>query len=385
MQYKIIAGVVALALFGIGAATWSNSAQAVKACDYYVKTTGDDTKDGTTLATAWRTVQHATDAMTDGKTTCVEWGTYAENVVVTRDCVLGCTVRGDLTVGTPPTLTAGTSTCRADGSKCTLRIGGDHWTFSNFIIEGSKGSHGYTVQVDPGGSYDTVSDSEIMESNVTLVWLDPASDHASILRNRIHDAGYEYGGVYQSDGVYVAGTDHLVANNVIYDNTHSGFGIRVASNDCSIDSGHVIAENTVVNADANLAGIEVGGACDGNVQNVTVRNNVVYYGQTNGAYAVQLGTHSNPADCPIGTVIGHTIWYGASMGFLRNVGGCTYTDEGSENQADPSFINYSGKNFDVNPSSPTIDQADSQSVYSPAISGVLRPQGFASDIGAYEH
>ena len=44
--------------------------------DYYVKTTGDDAKTGTSWSNAWKTINKAATTVTDGKTVHIGFGTY---------------------------------------------------------------------------------------------------------------------------------------------------------------------------------------------------------------------------------------------------------------------------------------------------------------------
>ena len=53
------------------------------ATDYYVRTDGNDSHDGLSLATAWKTIQHAADTLTTGDVVRVQSGTYNEEVVIT--------------------------------------------------------------------------------------------------------------------------------------------------------------------------------------------------------------------------------------------------------------------------------------------------------------
>ena len=57
--------------------TWSVGVTVtVSYTDYYVKTTGDDSKDGGSWANAWKTINKAATTVADGSTVHIEYGTY---------------------------------------------------------------------------------------------------------------------------------------------------------------------------------------------------------------------------------------------------------------------------------------------------------------------
>jgi len=62
-----------------GAVVTATASSAVAVCTHYVATTGSDASSGTSIASAWRTIQHALSTATaPGTTICVEPGTYEE-------------------------------------------------------------------------------------------------------------------------------------------------------------------------------------------------------------------------------------------------------------------------------------------------------------------
>jgi parallel beta-helix repeat protein len=177
----------------------------------------------------------------------------------------------------------------------------------------------------------------------------------------IHGIYYQgpYGGrisnniVYQTSGwgihLWHNANHVIITNNTVFQNKQGGMviGGSLEGNDIApgIDSGTIVNNNIVVNN--TYWGIREMGRVGVN----TYANNLLY-GNTSGGYSLSGG------GVPTGTVT-----------------------------ADPQFVNYqpvSGGDYHLRTTSPAIDKGTSQEAPSYDLDFAARPQGSATDIGAYE-
>ena len=116
------------------------STYSVLAQTYYVSTTGNDTNNGTTEATAWRTIQKAANSATAGSTVYIKAGTYNEKIVMgingTSGNYITFTHFGTDVVTIDGTGVSGTILLKIH-NKSYLRIVGLH--FTNCIGNDSQG------------------------------------------------------------------------------------------------------------------------------------------------------------------------------------------------------------------------------------------------------
>ena len=146
-------------------------------------------------------------------------------------------------------------------------------------------------------------------------------------------------------GMIVNGTNGQIYNNIIYGLSLAG-GL---TNNVGIlayrDSGQKIWHNTIVN-NPGTGGIRVDMAAS-----VEIRNNLVF----GNGYAAYVTTGSNTVE----------------SNNMFNV--------------QPDFVNPSGRDFQLTPTSPAVDAGGSLSAVTTDLAGVARPQGSRPDIGAYEY
>jgi hypothetical protein len=338
---------------------------------YYVSTTGNDSNDGT-FDLPWRTVQHALDTLLPGETALVRGGNYSENLYMSRD-------------GAPsaPITVAGYQRERpvlrpAGGAENTypIQIGSaSYFRLHGFVIEDATGFSSTDVYFERGAHHVELSGNEIRNSADQGIFSDDTTHDLQIVGNAIHDNGPSP--IHQSHGIYLEGVDHLVANNVVYDN-HFGYGIHVYPS-----ADHVlIVHNTVVGNGNPLTGggIILGGNSETTVDNTKIVNNIV-------AFNASMGVRSY---FPLGTVrpVGNQAF--SNVGFA-NVGGDFSTFEGGGIDfsmgnivADPLFVDLAGLDFRLDTASPAINRA--LAYFSPAVDfdRVSRPRGLMPDIGAFE-
>jgi hypothetical protein len=299
--------------------------QAFSQTVYYVDgANGNDSNNGLTASTAWRTIQKAGDTATPNSTVLIRGGTYKENVVINKSGTAGNPIvfkayqqeavflDGDGTPGTIllkivnksyltfegitlQNLTKNNAQgvfveCQAGSTMTTLvfrklTVRNIRWTASKTQIPGDNDNaqpfivygRGTTAEraitnlvVDSCELYDNIPGySEVLS-------IDGNVDGFSITNNRVHDninIGIYAGGNYKECSV--PALDHarngLIEKNVCYRNTAlyaTSGGIYA---DGALDV--VIRRNTSYE---NGYGIEVGCEENGTTERITVVNNVFY-------------------------------------------------------------------------------------------------------------
>jgi hypothetical protein len=206
-----------------------------------------------------------------------------------------------------------------------------------------------------------------------------ASARVTIDQNVIARTGLQ-SSQFHEHGIYMQGTDIAITNNLI-DSNHA-YGIQIAA--YSYNSGtHAVPEyagatnwlisnNTIALQDVR-GGIIVWNAGTA-PSGITVQNNIFYRNSesTNGDNAVgYLGSYNN-------IVVRNNLSYTTS--------GSASLPSGNGNIVgqDPRFVDLSVSNFRLQSNSPAINTGIAQLTPSVDIAGVLRPQGSAPEIGAYE-
>jgi hypothetical protein len=167
----------------------------------------------------------------------------------------------------------------------------------------------------------------------------PAPARNTIRNCRIHDIVTSFNG--QRFGMYLVGNDNLIYNNLIYninaDSSGAGLGISLQG------ANNEILNNTIANNRTAAIGIATTGTL--------IANNIAYGNDFDGVSDYgQTGTILGPND------------FGA----------------------DPQFVNPGEGNFQLRLGSVAVDAGTAYSIVPTDAEGVLRPQGGAYDLGAYE-
>jgi hypothetical protein len=332
---------------------------------FYVATTGSDSAPGT-RARPWRTVQRALRSLRPGQRALVRRGTYAQDHVVER----AGTPTAPITIAAYPgervVLRAGSSS----GDTYPIRItsGAAYVRVQGFVLERAKGMSSTNVYFEGRAHHIELLRNEIRHSQDQGVFVEAGTSNIRIIGNRIHDNGIgRASGQHQSHGIYIEGRDHLVANNVIYDQ-RAGFGVQVYPG----NKGTIVVNNTIVGN--GHSGIVVGG--DDGVGDIVIRNNVIAH---NSNYGVQMDS-----DCPTGPVaIDRNVFHGNREGAVQ--GGCSrVSTSGGNTNADPRFVSRARKNFQLASGSPAINRARGDYSLRTDARGRRRPRGGGYDVGAYE-
>ena len=327
---------------------------------FYVATNGSDTNSGT-LASPWLTVQKALSTLGPGQIAYVRGGVYAQNLQLTRagTAASPITIRsypGESAV-LRPALSSPSYPLVLSGSASYVRVQG-------FVIENAVGSSTTNIYVD-GADRIEISDCEIRFSQRQGIFVEPTSTGVQILRNLIHDNG-NLANAQQDHGIYIEGTDHLIAGNVIRDQVH-GFGIQIYPQALRVTA----VSNTIV---GNALGGIVVGSDGGTTASDTLIVNNVFVGNQYGVVTYWGGS--------VGTgnvARSNLAWNNRSGNFSGS--GVAYT---ANTVADPLFVDYAGHNLRLGAGSLALDRAEAD--YSPGmdLDGHTRPAGAGADLGAFE-
>ena len=210
----------------------------------------------------------------------------------------------------------------------------------NISVPGETRSHGYYIN----GSFNTVSDGEIYNCTGYGVQIfngyvggETAAHDNVVSGNRIHNNGS--GGVNPGGIILSHGANNIAYNNLVYGQLVGGSGI---DSDYSA-SNTQIYNNTIYSNNGNGMNIGPGST------NAVIKNNIIF---SNGGIPVN--------DHGVSTIQSNNL------------------------TTDPSFVDASLNNFHLQVTSVAINAGVTLLEVPTDISGILRPQGSAYDIGAYE-
>ncbi len=238
--YKMVRLVAVAAGFALLGAPWTAAAgHGQRIGPFYVSPEGNNANNGSDRGHAWRTIQHAADALRPGQAAMILAGTYDERVWI----------KSSGTLNSPITLQASRAgTVRMRG----FSISGSHWVISSFDISvRSTRPDGYGIYIYGSASHDVVRDNQVHELCHEGIYLEPTVSNITISGNRIRRAemaginidgkyvtvsGNEIwdtlqhpsrlGGIYSgcdtprgadADGMRFFGQHHLIAHNYIHD------------------------------------------------------------------------------------------------------------------------------------------------------------------------
>ena len=221
------------------------------------------------------------------------------------------------------------------------------------------------------------SDDSLFEGNLIhdnagqglQFWGYPDTNRNIFRRNRVYSNG--------TMGFAVKGFDHLIYNNLFYNNANIGIAIGYGTIGSSRNQ---IYNNVVYN---NNYGITVGAYASSAPTDNVVQNNIV---MNNAARGISIcGTYSGfcAAYPPDGTIIQYNLLYGNGFAnAILNEG--TNSTISNNTIADPKLINAAGGDFYLQSISPAINTgADLSSTFTTDFFGATRVLPF--DIGAFEY
>ena len=331
---------------------------------FYVAQNGRDSNPGTRQR-PWRTVQRALNRLRPGQRALVRRGTYAQDHVIERAGTAGAPITLAAYPGERVVLRAGSTS----GDTYPLRItsGAAYVRVQGFVIELAKGTSSTNVYFE-GRAHDVeLSRNDVRFSQDQGVFAENSTRNLHLIGNRIHHNGRGHEeGQHQSHGIYIEGADHLIANNVVFDQPY-GFGIQIYPE----NERTIVVNNTIVGN--GHSGIVVGG--DGGVSDITIRNNVLAF---NANYGVQMDS-----DCPIRVAIDRNVIHANGEGAIES--GCSgVSSSGGNLSSNPRFVSRSHRDFRLSRGSPALNRARGDFSLRVDARGRRRPLGGGYDVGAFE-
>jgi parallel beta-helix repeat protein len=308
------------------------------------------------------------DTLSPGDIGCLHTGTYGARGTETFMTVSG-------TQGAPITLKGypGEAMPTILGF---FPIGGQYIVISGLLFDGPSGQipgnpDAETAQISIFSSNIEINHCEIRNSlGHAGIYLQDAFN-SRIIGNYIHDNG-DFGNsntTYQDHGIYFGSGSGLIANNIIEHNW--SYGIQLYPSASNV----IVQQNTIVR---NVqSGVIVADDPDdsSNVppMNNLIVNNIIAYNAQNSIVSWELPCGGN-------NVVRKNLVWGNGNGNIGNVANClTLVDN---IQADPRFVG--AFNYRLLSGSPAIDTALNTYTQRDDYGFTPRPQGVASDIGAFE-
>lgn len=377
---------------------------------YYISTTGNDTTGAGTVLNPWRTFSKAFTVMVAGDTLYARGGIYAE--------YLNNNMPGGVSWSTPVTISSypsETATIRPpSGSSMAIYMQGGtkkYIIYDRLDIDGSSLTTGGLIKMDRPSSGQQAAhhikfiNCEMHNTPHTAIVTTYTSDYNEFINCNLHDNGHQLdtsvstpGGLYHY-AFYIRGGYGLIDGCRIYNQGSSGF--QIYSNDATTEPqiGWIIRNCFIYNncIKSVSMGRGVGGAIAAG-RDHQFYNNVVYnnpsYGGLRLTYCNNIKVYNNTF---YGNTVGIDVAEGTNNIFLKNNisygntrSNIQIVNGGQATQANnftlnPSFVNPSANNFQLQSSSSAIDVGITLPEVTSDILGVSRPQGSAYDAGAYEY
>jgi Right handed beta helix region len=339
---------------------------------FHVSPTGSDGNEGTRTR-PWRTVAKALRTLRAGQTAFVHAGVYQGNHLMER----AGTASNPITLRNFPGERPVLRPALGERNNIPLEIasGARFFRLHGFVIAGASGESTTNIYVSGDAHHIEISGCDIRSSTQHGVYSDRTARNLYIIGNSIHGNG-RAGQPHQNHGLYIEGKHHLLANNVVFDQRY-GWGIHVYP-----ASDHVVVTgNTVVGN--QRGGIVVGGDGTTTANRTTIVNNIVafndgygihgYYPREGGAPGSRNAAYNNLA------------YRNGSDNFTNDDAPRDVIAFGRGNvSANPRFVGLERRNLRLRSGSPAINHALSRYSLSRDYDGRRRPQGEASDIGAFE-
>ena len=207
--------------------TVASALSTVHAATYYVSTSGSDGNTGTTVETAWRTLQKAANSVAPGDVIEVLAGTYNGFTIGSRRGTswnpggfitmrpyngATVTVQGDAGVGGVVSVQTPNCTASSNRSACYP----SYWRIEGFDIN-ATGVH-YAVKFESGGL--KLINNKIHDSNADVIKLVATSDDVEIDSNEIYNSGRADSNAQGVDIVGAKAT--VIRNNYFHDIRNTG-------------------------------------------------------------------------------------------------------------------------------------------------------------------
>ncbi len=370
--------------------TASPTASAITGPAYYVATTGSDANPGSE-AQPFGTISHGVSVLMPGDTLYVKSGTYAETLI--HSIPPGTSWDSPVRVAAYP---GHTVTLRPNvGAEFVLRFIGPqaYIIVEGFILDAANVTYD-AVKITGGGAgpahHIRLIRCEVKNAPGQGVLITQFADSNEFINVNVHDngtTGYDH-------GLYISTSQNVVEGSAIHHN--SGYGVHIYNGyagqraDSNIVRSNRIFDNGWVEGDAGI----ILGSGDGNTaynnlvwnnyegirvaygtpSNTGVYNNTVY---GNSTYSIAVLAGSN------NTLVQNNVFYVSGWSDIYDIGTGSVI---SHNLAgtDPQLVNAAAGDFHLRLGSLAIDAGITISSVTTDIAGTLRPQGLASDLGAFE-
>jgi hypothetical protein len=348
---------------------------------YYVDANGDDSADGSADA-PFHTLMRGVQAAGPGDTVMVRDGTYDHVNAVTRgdDSPFNASPVILYTSGMP----SAWITIQAEHKwgailDCEMRC--DSYinlsSASYIAIDGFVITRGYKegIHSNDGAHHIALRRNRIeyignRPSSTTLgldgMYTSPNCHDFIIDGNIFHDIGRT--DVSQLDhGLYLRGSNFTITNNIFYNITH-GWAIQMADGLTNV----LVANNTFAFASGGQSQIMLWKT----LSYITIENNIFYnpVGRALSRFQASITSCS----------VNHNIVFGADAVFLDSAG-CTLSN--NLIGADPGLVNpnFPPYDFHVRAGGAGVDAGTEVPGLTSDFDGLVRPQGAATDIGAFEY
>jgi hypothetical protein len=400
------------------------------AADYYVAKTGCSDGYSGTEAQPWCTVGKAVSTAAAGDTVYIKNGTYNEMNDLARSGSPGNPITFRNYPDHSP-IVDGTGFSDAIFDWSGAPGGKADWIVLDGLEIRNFGNYGVAIR----GNNNTIQNCNV-HTNYTVGRAEPIliaqGDYNKILRNRIHDSGWNalnvqnanyteiayndiydawyHGGVnvMSNTGAYygmMEGND--IHHNYVHDTGQGAIYLRYQQNNKIYNNLIILGTDSNDHMNIYFSYGTTGGAPSRYVANTRIYNNVIIGGRWSifNDAADNLIIKNNIIKEPAGTyfvnmystTLGHVIDYNLYNGSGNwNMGGTYYTSlsglrgAGYEQNGlvgNPAFVNEAGRDFSINPASEATDMGQNllPEGVTDDFAGTPRPQGPDWDIGAYEY
>lgn len=404
------------------------AAPLLHAATFHVATTGSDANDGSTLATAWATLQHAADLATTGDSVVVHGGAYqgfssmdhsgtaADPIVFTASTfavlinvpcaynnldginvenVAWVVIEGFHVNGMPRAgirtavsdhVTLRNNVCDANGKWGIFTGFAEHVLIEHNSCTNSQDEHGIYVSnsadapiVRYNELYGNAANGLHMNGDASMGGDGVISD-ALVYGNTIHGNGTAGGSGINCDGVVNAS----IFNNLLYDNHASGISLyRIDGGAPS--TGNKVYNNTVINAEDARWCVNITEDCTGNalLNNILI-NQHPWRGSIVIASSALTGFVSDH------NLLVNSLSPDGDATILDLAGWQALGHDANSMVADPQAVLFSdpiGGHFEpVGPAAQMVDAGTAAvaAIVAEDLDGLPRPQGAGFDIGCYE-
>lgn len=378
---------------------------------FHVALNGNDTTGTGSVLLPWRTIAKGLTAVNPGDTLYIRGGTWSESFNLTASGKAGTSTARITLAGYPGDTTIIAPAQRAIFCSSVNR----YFTIKDMIWDGINHPAGTNGNLIAGVTGFIFQNLDIKFWNYNSLYIERSTD--CIIRNcLLHDSrstgepGTRWYGLYCSNGntnlimegcdlyrcpgggsqIYANPAVSGMINGVIYRNNRfhhnnpEGF-LTVAIGGLVISEGsgaqiqnvqfynNLVYNNGVIGG-GQADGIRVGGGTSANSPTNTQIYNNVFYGNAHRGIAIDSGS--------VGTIIRNNISFGNNQTAIANFSSTTTLSHNLT--TNPLFVNPSTFDFHLQSGSPAINAGTTIATFNTDFDGVLRPQGSAWDIGAYE-